>query len=598
MTKTKFNSEQLIAIKHYKGACGVVAGAGSGKSTVLISRIENLVNVHKIPEKDILAISFTNKTATELKKKLKKMDLANVNVGTFHAVCGRILTQEGYTIKLIQGWQADNFLKSVDKNVNVDDVKSFISYQKNCKKSYTDTFVHKESEYNENELRAFFKAYETMKTKAGVYDFDDYLTLCLDVLLKNKGKYTFDFILVDEHQDSNLVQNMILQELCQSGNMFCLFDPRQAIYSWRAGNIEYCLNFEKYWNNPTIINLYKNYRSTKNIVDNANKFIKPYFKDYEHYVDSEAHSTSNGDITINTYLEREIEGVAVVDKIEQLINDGEKLSEIAVLYRMNMHSSFVENELKRREIDYEITNDSGFFKLKEVEAILSYLRLLYNPHDDQAFETVFKSRNHPLKFIKNDVLDKARQESGIQGTSTYEAFITMDVDAKQKRNIVEFEKIFSRLRLRVADKDANVISLINNVVKTFNIDGGIKNNYSNKDEIKDRLQSIEVLKSFVKGNNLEQFITYVYSNNTKKKSKKNSVKLMSVHSSKGLEWDHTFVISIEDRNFPHEKSELSEEARLFYVAISRSKKNLYISQIGKGDSGKGNKFVLEYLGNN
>ena len=593
----KFNSEQSIAIKHYTGACGVVAGAGSGKTAVLINRIENLVRVYDVPEKDILAISFTNKTATELKKKLKKMNLSNVNVGTFHAVCGRILTQEGYTIKLIQGWQADNFLKSVDKNVNVDDVKSFISYQKNCKKSYTDTFVHKESEYNENELRAFFKAYETMKTKAGVYDFDDYLTLCLDVLQQNKGKYTFEFILVDEHQDSNLVQNKILQELCQSGNMFCLFDPRQAIYSWRAGNIEYCLNFEKYWSNPTIINLYKNYRSTKNIVDNANKFIKPYFKDYEHYVDSEAHSTSNGDIMINTYLDREIEGVAVVDKIEQLIKDGEKLSEIAVLYRMNMHSSFVENELKRRDIDYEITNDSGFFKLKEVEAILSYLRLLHNPHDDQAFETVFRSRNHPLKFIRNDVLDKARRESGVQGTSTYEAFITMDVDAKQKRSIVEFEKVFNRLRLRVADKDTNVISLINQVVKTFNIDGGIRDNYSNKDEIKDRLNSIEVLKSFVKGSNLEQFITYVYSNNTKKKSKKNSVKLMSAHSSKGLEWDHTFVIGVEDKYFPHEKAEnISEEANLFYVSISRSKKNLHISQIGKGVSGKGNQFVLEYLG--
>lgn len=593
-----YNSEQLLAIQHYKGACGVVAGAGSGKSTVLLSRIKNLVNVHEIPEKDILAISFTNKTATELKKKLKVMDLNEINVGTFHAVCGRILTQEGYTLKLIQGWQADNYLKSVDKNVNVDDVKSFISYQKNCNRTYNDTFIYKESDYTEIELRTFYKKYETMKSKAGLYDFDDYLTLCLDVLQQNKGKYVFEFILVDEHQDSCLVQNMILQELCQSGNMFCLYDPRQAIYSWRAGNIEYCLNFDKYWNNPTVINLYKNYRSTKNIVENANKFIKPYFKDYAHYVDSEAHNQSEGDITINTYLTREIEGVAIVDKIEELIEKGTKLSEIAVLYRMNLHSSFVENELKRRDIDYEITNDGGFFKLKEIEAILAYLRLLHDPHDDQAFETVFKSRNQPLKFLRNDVLDSAKQYSGLNDTSLYESFVSMHIsDVKQRRSVAEFENGINKLRLRAADKDANVISLISNIVRVFNIEGGIKSNYTNKDEIKDRLNSIEVLKTFVNGNNLEQFITYVYSNNTKKKSKKNSVKLMSVHSSKGLEWDHTFVISVENGTFPHEKSLLSEEARLFYVAITRAKQNLYISQIGKGESGKGNQFILEYLNN-
>ncbi|AZV43697.1 DNA helicase UvrD [Peribacillus asahii] len=593
---TKFNDEQKLAIEFHTGAAGIVAGAGSGKSTVLLNRIKNLVEVHNEPQNSILAISFTRKTADELEKKLSKMGLGDVNVGTFHSICGRILVQEGITLKLIQDWQVANYLKSVDKNVDIDDVKSFISYQKNHNKTFTDKFIPKDSLYNENELRVFFKKYETMKSKAGLCDFDDYLTMCLDILQKNKGKYTYEFILVDEHQDSCLVQNMILQELCQSGNMFCLYDPRQAIYSWRAGNIEYCINFDKYWENPTIINLYKNYRSAKNIVNNANKFIKPYFKNYEHYVDSEAHNQSDGEITIRTYGTREIEGVEVVDKIEELIEQGEKLSEIAVLYRMNLHSSFVENELKRRGIDYEITNDSGFFKLKEVEAILSYLRLLHNPHDDQAFETVFRSRNYPLKYLKNDMLDKAKHYSGLHDISTYEAFVTMEVsEAKHKRSIREFENSINKLRLQV-DREASVITLISNIVKSFNIDSGIRENYSNNDEINDRLNSIDVLKSFVKGNNLEQFITYVYSNNTKKKSKKNSVKLMSIHSSKGLEWNNCFLIGIEDGKFPHEKSGLDEEARLLYVGITRSKENLYISQIGLGESGRGNQFILEYFG--
>ncbi|MGM7720527.1 ATP-dependent helicase [Metabacillus sp. Hm71] len=588
---TNFNDQQLEAIKFYRGACGVVAGAGSGKSTVLINRIKSLVETHNEPQKSILAISFTRKTADELQKKLSKMGLSDVNVGTFHSVCGRILVQEGYNLKLIQTWQADNYLKAIDKNVNVDDVKSYISYQKNCKRSYDDAFVYKESTYDENTLRQFYKEYETRKKKVELYDFDDYLTLCLEVLEQNKGKYTYEFILVDEHQDSNKVQNMILQKLCQSGNIFCLFDPRQAIYSWRAGDIEYCINFNKYWDNPTIINLYKNYRSTFNIVDNANKFIKPYFSNYEHYVDSEANNKNNGEIEIKKYLDREVEGVEIVDKIQELINNGEKLSEIAVLYRMNLHSSFVENELKRRNIDYEITNDGGFFKLKEVEAILSYLRLLLNPHDDQAFETIFRARNYPLKFMKNDVMDKARQYSGLHDVSMYEAFVSMNVyDAKQSKSIKEFESYINKLRLQV-DKNASVVTLIGNIVKSFNVDTGIKQNYSNIDEINDRLNSIEVLKTFVKGNDLEQFINYVYSNNTKKKSKKNSVKLMSVHSSKGLEWNNVFVIGIEDGKFPHDKSDIAEEARLFYVAVTRSKENLYLSQIGNES-----KFVNDYFG--
>ena len=563
----------------------------SHNTAVLTNRIDRLVHVHGEKQSDILAVSFTNKTASELKSKLKKMELPDVNVGTFHSICGKILTQEGYNLKLIAEWQKDNFIKMENKYAQVEDVKSFISYQKNHNRSYEDSFVHKESDYDEVTLRQYYKTYETMKEKYGIYDFDDYLTLCLDVLQRNKGKYTYKFILVDEHQDTNLVQNMILQELCQSGNIFCLFDPRQAIFSFRGGDVEYCMNFDKYWDNPTIINLYKNYRSAKNIVEGANRFIKPYFSHYEHYVDSEANNQSDGIVELQAYMSREIEGVEVVDKIEELIEQGEKLSEIAVLYRMNIHSSFVENELKRRGIDYEITNSAGFFKLKEVEAILAYLRLLHNPHDDQAFEIVFKARNYPLKFMKNTVIDQAKQYSGLHDISLYEAFITMPHDNKQKRNVSEFETYISRLRLQ-ADKNVNVISLINNIVKSFSIESTIQTGYMNPDEVKDRLQSIEILKSFVKNNNLEQFIAYVYSNNTKKKSKKNSVKLMSAHSSKGLEWTTTFLIGLETGKFPHERAPIEDESKLFYVAVTRAKKNLYISEIGS-EPGV-NQFTREY----
>lgn len=610
---TKFNEQQLEAINAYKGAFAVVAGSGSGKSTILLNRIKNLVEVHNEPQRNILAVSFTNKTATELKQKLKDMELENVIVGTFHAICAKILLEEDISVhgKLVPLYKAENWFKSIYKNPNVDenwskansgninseDILSFIGYQKNHRKSPTDNFVYKESEYPEEMLREFYKAYEAMRKKEGLYDFDDHLLMCLDILEKNKEKYTYEFILVDEHQDTNFVQNRIIQELCPSNNIFCLFDYRQAIYGFRGGDTEYCMNFHKYWDNPKIINLFINYRSTNNIVENANKFIRPYFSDYEHYVDSKANNKNDGEIKLHTYYVRETEAIEVVDKIEKLIERGEKLNEIAVLYRLNSHSSFIENELKRRNIDYEITNDSSFFKRNEIKGIISYLRMLHNPLDDQAFDAVFKTRNYPLTFLSGQLFDKAKQLSGLNNTSLYEAFINMKCDKPwQQKNIREFESAITRLRLQVESEKVNVVTLIGNIVKAFKIESSIKDRYSNPEELEDRLNSITVLKSFVKNNDLEQFITYVYSNNTKKKAKKNSVKLMSCHASKGLEFAHVYLVGVELEKFPHSKSTINEESRLWYVGVTRSKENLHVSEIINAN-GERSQFIKEYFNN-
>lgn len=587
----KFNKEQLQAINFYKGACAVIAGAGSGKSTVLLNRIKNLIEVHNEKEPNILAITFTRNTADELKKELTKMDYLNVNVGTFHSICGKILIQEGISLSgnLIKEWQAENCFKAIDKKADVKDIISFISYQKNYLRTHTDEFVPKDSKYDESELRTYFKAYEETKKKQGLFDFDDYLIMTLELLRNNPNKYTFEFVLVDEHQDSNLVQNLILKEICQSGNIFCLFDYRQAIYSFRAGNVEYCMNFEKYWNDPVIINLHTNYRSTNNIVTKANKFIKKYYGTYEYYKDSEAHNPSDGKIEINTYIDREVEGIEVVDRIEELIKNGEKLNNISVLYRLNSHSSYVENELKKRDIEYDIVNDSSFFKRKEVAGIIAYLRLINNPHDDSAFDTIFKLRNYPITFFSGKLYDEIKKYSGMNNLSLYEAFITMKYPNQwQQKNSNEFKDILTKLILQ-KDKDVSVVTLISNITKSFQLESYIYDNYTNDEEIEERINSIEVLKSFVKGNNLEQFITYVYSNTNKKKVKKDAVRLMSVHASKGLEFKNVFLVGIEDDKFPHQKANINEEARLYYVAVTRAKENLYISEIGKD-----NQFIMEY----
>lgn len=596
MVKTNFNDEQIKAIQFYKGACGVVAGAGSGKTAVLINRIKNLIEVHNVAEKDILAVTFTQNTASEMKKKLKKFGIEEINVGTFHAICRKILLSEGIIIdKTLPEWEIEKCFKGIMQKIDKEDIMSFISYQKSFRRGYADEFVEKESRYLEEDLRRFYREYEELKKSKNAYDFDDQLLLALDILEKNKGKYTYEFVLVDEHQDSNMVQNLLLKELCQSGNFYAVFDAKQSIYAFRGGDPSYAMNFDKEWKDATIINLYKNYRSTNNIVTHSNRFIRPYFDSYSHYVDAEANNKKDGLITLNTYPDKESEGFDVVSKIETLIKDGEKLNDITVLYRLNSNSSFIENELKRKEIPYEIENGSNFFKRKEIKSIIGYLRLLNDIHDDMAFEDIFKTRNYPLTFLSSKVFDDIKSYSGMNDISMYEALVDMSFDKPwQKKAAIDFEKIINKLRLQV-DKDISVVSLITNIVKSFKIESALQETYVNEEELQNRLESIDVLKSFVKGNNLETFISYVHNNNTKKKKKKDAVRLMSIHKSKGLEFKHTFLVGIEDGKFPHEKADLNEEARLFYVGVTRSIDNLYLSEIGMEP--KENQFIREYFAN-
>lgn len=592
MTKIKFNSEQLEAIQHFQGAAGVIAAAGSGKSTILVERINQLINTHKVQEHNVLAITFTKATSVDLTNKLKQKNLNFVNVGTFHAICGRILAQEGVRIdgrNLIKEWQIDNCFRAIDQEADTKEILNFISYQRNYMKTYTDEFIQKESNYTTDQLREFFKAYETMKKRERLYDFDDYLLLCLDILRKNKGKYTFDYILVDEHQDSNLVQNELLKEWSMSGNIFVVGDIRQSVYSFRSGNIQYFMDFEKDWDNAKMLNVRTNYRSPKNIVEKANNFIKQYLGSYKHYEDAIAHIQEDGHIEVNTYSNEVEEGIKVVDNIEKLISNEIKLNDILVLYRVNKQSHYVENELKRRKIEYDIENNSSFFKRREIAAILSYLRLAQDLKDDNAFEQVFKSRHYPLKFfsgaIYKDIQTYARQND----ISLYESINKINYPKVwHDKSVNTFMSNMRRLTV-MADNDTSVLKMIDTVVDMFQMKSSIQEKYSNLEEMKERMASIEVLKSFVQNNDLEQFITYVYSSQDKKKKKEQSVKLMSIHRSKGLEFDNVFLIGVEDETFPHMMSDVEEEARLFYVATTRSKQNMWISQIGNG-----NRFIEEY----
>lgn len=590
----KFNKQQLEAINHISGACAVIAGAGSGKSTVLVNRIKNMVD-NGINEGSILATTFTNNSAKDLKMKLNRLGIDNVCVGTFHSVCGRFLSSRGFNVRVeIKPYELENLFKrtlGLDR-VDEKDIGGYISYQKNYMRGFNDTFVVKDSEYNENELRLCYKAYEEYKASKGVMDYDDYLLETYNILKNDNSLLMYDYILVDEHQDSNLIQNELIKLLCPSGNVFCVFDYRQAIYTFRGGNPEYCMNFKKDYPNSNVINLDYNYRSTSTIVNNANSFIKKYYGEYEFYSPSIANSNDTSKIDALYVEDKESESKYVCDKVIKLLSEGVDGKDIAILYRNNNQSMNVENEFKLNNIEYDIKDNGSFFKLREVEVVLCMLRLIDNPSDNSAYETLAKHRIGTFKFIRNTTMDEVKRLAAIKNMSLIDAGEVVRVgNVGQEKSLKMFSNCISALT-RQSKQGVGLNKLVDNIISLLDINKFINETYPTETIINERLSYLESLKKFIRDNTLDSFLRYVYCKNAiqSKKTDENKVQMMTIHGSKGLEFKHVFIIGNEDGKFPSNKTNEIDEARLFYVAITRAIDNMYLTQIGCGS-----KFVNQYI---
>ncbi|MGL5647768.1 MAG: ATP-dependent helicase [Clostridium sp.] len=593
MSKIKFNKEQLEAISHNEGACAVIAGAGSGKSTVLVNRINKLVD-EGVPEDLITAITFTDNSSQDLKKKLAKLNLNNVVVGTFHSICRRILLSEGIsTNKMIKPYEVENEFKKIIEKPKMNDIMSFIGYQKNYGIGVDGDFKAKSSDYEEEELREFYKAYEDLKDRLGAKDFDDWLLIARDILRKKpkENEYVCDYILVDEHQDSNLIQNELIDLLCPNGNVFCVFDYRQAIYTFRGGNPEYCMNFKDKYPNAKVINLDVNYRSSEGIVEGANKFIENYYGNYNFYSDSKANSKDKGKIEIIDFIDKNEEAKSVVGQIMNDLKNGIKPNDIAVLYRMNQNSFEVEAELKRNNISYQTSAKNSFFKRREINLLVCMLRLIDNPDDDGAFEEIFRFRCHPFTFISNKVYENIVDLAARKNISLFEASeVSKTNKFWERRNLDEFRKIVLSLVLQ-NKRRTPLRHIVDNIISLLRLEEYMEDKYDGE-ELEERVASIESFKKFIRDNTVESLLKFVYmSNKSERKSSDKDIQLMTIHKSKGLEFKKTYVIGVQDGKFPHVNSPEIDEARLFYVGVTRAREELVISQIYQG-----NKFIDEYLG--
>lgn len=573
----------------------IVSAAGSGKSTTLIGKAVKMVNDGK---RNILAISFTRNTADDLTRKLKlaKVD-SFVEVGTFHSICGNILKREGYYTlsKRLKGYEIENRFKKIlvnEKKIDLEGIMSFISFQKNNMRSYTDDFVAKECIYNEVQLRECFQAYEELKAENEAYDFDDYLLLGYKVLSENPDKYVYDYLLLDEAQDSNEIQWNIVDLLCPKGQITIFGDAQQSLYQFRGAKPELFMDFYKSHENTHVVNMNINYRSNIEIVERANHFIKQYYGEYKYYSDSVPNSEDHADIELMVSDMPELEACEVVDKIETLLGLGYKGNEIAILFRNNIQSQNIENELRMRDIDYYIESDGGFFNRKEIDIIMCILRMIDNHEDDSAFETLFRYRIEPFTFLSNAVLNDIIQLSGENKISHLEASTTIRCMPWQQQKLRWFKSAIAKLTTQ-HNNGYNLLQIITNTIETFGLENYIKTNYPNPEDSQDRLTSLENLKKFIRSNTLDSFLKFVYEANTggTKENSESKVQLMTIHKAKGLQWKATFVVGLQQGKFPSDKTLIEEECNVFYVACTRPVEKLFLSQIGEY-----NQFCEEYFG--
>lgn len=591
-TKIKLNNEQLEAVNYIDGPCLVLAGAGSGKTRVLTERIVNLID-NGVRPTNILAITFTNKAANEMRERVKIRlgDIANtIFIGTFHSF-GLKIIRENYeainysrNITILDREDMGSIIKKLIKELNLENqnydyryVIDKISSAKNDEVSPEEFSKLYLSDFDYG-IDKIYKKYETMLKNNNSVDFDDLLTMPLKIFRKNKEileKYQehYQYILIDEYQDTNKIQYYMCKMLADKyKNIFVVGDIDQSIFSWRKADYENILLFEKDYKNTKTIFLEENYRSTNNILKAANSIIKNNTMRKEKRLWS-----SKGDGEKITYArcdsEKE-EASYVVSKIKDLLKDGYSYSDFAVLYRTNAQSRTLEEEFLKENISYKVFGSYYFYGRREIKDLISYLHLIYNPHDFISLERVI---NVPKRGIGLKSIEKLKEIANEKNISVF--------DSIESGKEFEFKKVI--LELIEDSKNMSLTDLVESIL----VKSGIRKYYEDSKDLEDeiRLENLEEFKSITKASeengmyNLEEFLENIalvsdigqYNNND------NAVTLMTLHSSKGLEFRIVFVIGLEEGIFPHFRSiggvkELEEERRLCYVGVTRAEEKLYL----------------------
>lgn len=607
--KSLVNEKQKEAIEYTDGPLLIVAGAGSGKTRVLTYRYAHLVMNCSINYSNILAITFTNKAANEMKERISKLlglDVSPKWISTFHSSCVKILRTHGQLIgyknnftiydqsdssKLIRNCMREN---NVDlKQYSPRRFQAAISGLKNMRTTPGEAIEFAET-FFDVKVAEIYTSYEKKLMLANSMDFDDLLIKTVDLLETNEEALNFwsskfQYIMVDEYQDTNLVQYKLIELLSSRHKNLCVVgDSDQSIYAFRGADIRNIQEFEKDFQNAKIITLDKNYRSSQNILDIANAVISnnPRTQDKKLWTDN----SSGMDVNVAEFSSERDEAKWITSEIQEILKKDKKM-EIAIFYRTNNQSRIFEEELRRNSINYKIVGNVRFYDRKEIKDILSYLNYLVNPDDTVSFERVL---NVPKRGIGESTLQKLRDFSSSKELSVSNAlddFESLDfLSARILNKLKEFKDLIIDLKGHAIKGPSEAI------IKTLELTG-----YKNQ-LIKDgtlesqmRIENLdELINSAFEFENLyeedvdDPYIVlrdYLESlalfTNTDSIEDEDKVLLMTLHNAKGLEFPYVFMTGMEENIFPSQKSEsefeVQEERRLCYVGMTRAEQKLYLT---------------------
>ena len=617
---SQLNEAQLAPTLQKDGPMIVIAGAGSGKTRVLTYRIAYLMHQGVDPF-NILSLTFTNKAAREMKERIATIvgqsEAKNLWMGTFHSVFAKILRTEadrlGYpsNFTIYDSQDSDRLIGAIIKEMGLDkdiykakQIRSRISSYKNSLITVRAYFqnpelIEADTMARRPRLGDIYKEYVERCFKAGAMDFDDLLlktnellTRFPEVLMKYQNR--FKYILVDEYQDTNHSQYLIVRALSDKFQNICVVgDDAQSIYAFRGANINNILNFQKDYDDVKLFRLEQNYRSTKNIVNAANSIIDKNETKLDKVVWTA--NDEGGKIIVNRSLTDSDEGRYVASTIwETKMQNQLKNSDFAVLYRTNAQSRSIEDGLRKRDIPYRIYGGVSFYQRKEIKDVLSYLRLIINPADEEALKRII---NFPPRGIGNTTIDKLVVAANSYKRSIFEVMKNIDkteirLNAGTRTKLLDFVTMIESYQ--VLNETADVFELAEYVTRKTGLIQEFKKDTT--PEGVTRMENIEELlngmKDFVEGQkeiadttgSLAEFLEDVAlaTDLDADKGDADHVALMTIHLAKGLEFPHVFIVGLEEDLFPSAmsmgtRSELEEERRLFYVALTRAEKQAYLT---------------------
>lgn len=619
---SKLNKEQRLAVEHTDGPTMVIAGAGSGKTRVLTYKIAHLINKGVTPH-NILSLTFTNKAAREMKERVEQLiggtEARYVWMGTFHSIFARILRAEaehiGYNSQftIYDTDDSKSLLKKIVKNLNLDEkdykISTVLARISSAKSNlishidYNNNAELKQADLNARKPRIgdIYTSYQERLRRSSAMDFDD-LLFNTNVLLRDHPKVLlkyqrrFKYILVDEFQDTNFAQYVILKKLAANNENICVVgDDAQSIYAFRGANIQNILNLKKSYPELSTYKLTQNYRSTKNIINTANSIIEKNQKQIKKKIWT---SNDTGDkVELHSTSTDNEEGSFVARKIFELIKNEEfSHKDFAILYRTNAQSRAIEEALRKMNMPYKLFGGLSFYKRKEIKDILAYFRLAINYNDEEALSRII---NYPRRGIGKTTMEKIQVAANENKVSIWDVVSNIYkyniLNSSAAKKIDEFSTMIKSFAIKIQKDDAYEAAI--HIAKSSGVFKQLSSERDDEEGII-RFENVEELlngikdfseqevdeeeKDFYRLNDFMEDIALHTDADDSDKQDGDFVSLMTIHASKGLEFPVVFIVGLEENLFPSlmsvsSPSDMEEERRLFYVAITRGEKRVFIS---------------------